>query len=39
MGELLRYDWLPIEGTNFAVRFESAEVNGIALESEVFYCT
>ena len=37
MDELLRYDWLPIEGTNFAVRFESAGVNGVSLESEVFY--
>lgn len=37
MDELLRYDWLPIEGTNFAVRFESASVNGVSLDSELFY--
>jgi hypothetical protein len=35
--ELLHYDWLPIEGTNFAVRFENAGVNGVSLESELFY--
>lgn len=37
MDELLRYDWLPSEGTNFAVRFESASVNGVSLDSELFY--
>ena len=37
MDELLRYDWLPIEGANFAVRFERAAVNGVSIESEVFY--
>jgi hypothetical protein len=37
MDELLRYDWLPAEGVDFVVRFESAAVNGVSLESEVFY--
>jgi hypothetical protein len=39
MDELLRYDWLPIEGANFSVRFESAAANGVSIESEVFYAT
>jgi hypothetical protein len=37
LDELLSYEWLPIEGANFAVRFESATVNGVSIESEVFY--
>jgi hypothetical protein len=39
MDELLRYDWLPIEGANFSVRFETSAANGISIESEVFYVT
>lgn len=35
--ELLTYEWLPIEGRDFTVRYERATVNGVALESEVFY--
>ena len=34
---LLQYDWLPTEGSSFAVRFESASCNGVSLESELFY--
>lgn len=37
MDELLQYEWLPVEGANFAVRLESAAVNGVSIESEVFY--
>lgn len=35
--ELLRYDWLPVEGRDFFVKFESATANGVTIESEVFY--
>jgi hypothetical protein len=35
--ELLRYDWLPIEGEDFHVRFDRAVVEGVGLESEVYY--
>ena len=37
MHELLQYEWLPVEGANFAVRLESAVLNGVAIGSEVFY--
>jgi hypothetical protein len=35
--DLLRYDWLPVEGRDFIVQYDRAMVNGVALESEVFY--
>jgi hypothetical protein len=35
--DLLSYDWLPVEGRDFAVRFERAVANAVAIESEVFY--
>ena len=35
--ELLRYDWLPAEGRDFVVRDQEATVNGVTIESEVFY--
>jgi hypothetical protein len=31
------YDWLPIEGTDFELRFEGATVNSIAIEGESFF--
>ena len=33
--ELIRYDWLPIEGRDFIVRYDRAIANGVAIESEV----
>ena len=34
---LKSYDWLPVENTHFEVRFNPAGVNGVCVESEVFY--
>jgi hypothetical protein len=31
------WDWLPTEGDDFNVRFERHSVNGVAVESEVYY--
>jgi hypothetical protein len=36
---LLRYEWLPQEGRDFYVRYDTASVNGVAIESPVFYST
>jgi hypothetical protein len=36
-GDLLTYDWLPVEGRDFKVRYEAATVNGVGIEHEVFY--
>lgn len=35
--ELLRYEWLPVEGRDFEVQSESARVAGVTIQSEVFY--
>lgn len=35
--EVLRYDWLPIEGKDFHVQFDRGIVEGVGVESEVFY--
>jgi hypothetical protein len=35
--ELLSYEWLPIAARDFTVRYERATVNGVSLESEIFY--
>lgn len=35
--ELLNYEWLPIEGRDFEVRYDPTSVNGVTIESEVFY--
>lgn len=35
--ELLSYAWLPVEGRNFEVRFETDTANGVSIEFEVFY--
>lgn len=35
--DMLSYGWLPIEGRDFTVRLDRSIVNGVALESEVFY--
>jgi hypothetical protein len=37
MSDLLRYEWLPEEGRNFRVQFESTTVNGVSIENEVYY--
>jgi hypothetical protein len=37
MGDLLHYDWLPIEGRDFTVRFDTATVNGISIDTQAFY--
>ena len=36
---LLTYDWLPVEGRDFVVRYDNATANGVSIESEVFYST
>jgi hypothetical protein len=35
--ELLNYDWLPIEGEDFHVQFDRGIVEGVGVESEVYY--
>jgi hypothetical protein len=37
--ELFTYDWLPVDGREFFVRHDRATVNGVSIESEVFYST
>lgn len=37
LAEMLSFDWLPVEGTDFTVKFEQAEANGVFVESEIFY--
>ncbi len=36
---LLTYEWLPVEGRDFVVRYDNATANGVSIESEVFYST
>ncbi len=31
------YDWLPVEGADFDIRFESATVNGVTIEGPSFF--
>lgn len=35
--KLRAYDWLPVEGKHFRVSFDPVGLNGVALESEIFY--
>jgi hypothetical protein len=35
--DFLRYEWLPVEDRDFHVRFDSGIVEGVRVESEVFY--
>jgi hypothetical protein len=35
--DLLRYDWLPVEGVDFHVLFERRFVEGVGVESAVYY--
>jgi len=37
--ELLAYEWLPLEGRDFFVRYDRATANDVFIESEVFYST
>jgi hypothetical protein len=37
MSELLKYEWLPIEGRDFSVPFGIATANGVSIEFEVYY--
>ena len=37
--EALRFEWLPVEGRDFVVRYEHAMANGVVIESEVFHAT
>jgi hypothetical protein len=37
IAEMLSFKWLPIEGTDFAVRIEPIELNDVVVESEIFY--
>jgi hypothetical protein len=39
VGELLTYDWLPVEGRDFRIQDDKAEANGITIQSPVFYPT
>ncbi len=36
IADLLTYNWLPVEGVNFSVGFESSSVNGATIESPTF---
>jgi hypothetical protein len=37
MRELLIYDWLPVEGEDFHVQFDRGVLEGVGVESEVYY--
>jgi hypothetical protein len=37
VGELLTYDWLPVEGRDFRIQEDRSEANGVAIQSPVFY--
>jgi hypothetical protein len=35
--DLLRYEWLPVEGRDFTVKYDTSTANGVSIECEVFY--
>jgi hypothetical protein len=35
--DLLTYDWLPIEGRDYTVRYDKSYSNGVEIETETFY--
>jgi hypothetical protein len=35
--ELKTYDWLPVEGRDFTVAYETHAVGGVRIEAETFY--
>jgi hypothetical protein len=37
ISKLQKYEWLPTEGNDFVVRFETTAVAGVAIESEVYH--
>ena len=37
VGDLLTYEWLPIEGRDFRIQYDRATANGVSVESEVYY--
>ena len=37
LADLLTYDWLPVEGRDFNVRYDKYFANGIEIETETFY--
>lgn len=37
LSDLLLYQWLPVEGRDFHVRFDRAQIEGVSIETEVFY--
>jgi hypothetical protein len=39
VGELLTYDWLPVERRDFRIQEDRAEANGVTIQSPVFYST
>ena len=39
VARLLTYEWLPVEGRDFVVRYERSTANGVSVESETFYST
>jgi hypothetical protein len=39
LNDLLKYEWLPVEGRDFIIRLDKATAGGVSIESEVFYST
>ncbi len=39
MEELLAFDWLPMEGRDFGIKYETFTVNGVSVETEVIYAS
>jgi hypothetical protein len=37
MRKLQDYEWLPVEGRDFYIRFESSTLAGVTIETESFY--
>jgi hypothetical protein len=37
MDRLLAFDWLPMDGRDFGIRYETFTVNGVSVETEVIY--
>lgn len=39
VNDLLKYEWLPVDGRDFRVQYDRATPNGVSIECEVFYPT
>jgi hypothetical protein len=39
MDQLLTFDWLPLEGRDFGIKYETFTVNGVSVETEVIYAS